>query len=1158
MRLLKKYMGWNSGSGSRRSWGKGKKSPTRERSLQIEALEKRELLDASGYLDADSSSGETVYTFNTSGRLTASFVHQTATYLLKCDFNVGDETYTLYNDLDKNAAENGNNDPYSNNGSTFSIEVKKNTPYSINIKNQTTTVYPIQTQGLYHLEGNIYVEDWTDADFDDMVITMSFESFEDPHTEKPKCEACERQQKAKCIICRDSVDNNDPVSTYPDTSYQEFFRLNRHLLYKMINGVESAPTLLQATLQMSSTTTQDTLTRTVYYAPTAAFTPEDLYTIAMNADTTGFASGRYDWEMTVVSSYADGSSNALNPERYTGAFSIVNLDDSPYGAGWNLTGLSSLRLTNLNSSTNRGVHWERSCGKTVWFDYDGTTFTPEAGESSLSTLVLNQDGTFTLVDNGERFTFDASGKLTYRESLVGGETTTWTYNVDGTAATKTDQANRVTRYTYSVLNGQTLLTKATDFAGRETTYTYDALGRRTSMTEPDPDGTGLLTGRTTSFQYEGSTSQVSQVTDPEGVVTTYTYDHGIVVSKSVNGVLQESLEPFYLSGVVTSGGTLSEPAVLPMKSELEGEYAKTGSQTAEIRTNQQGQVVWQRTASGRETTFAYDEDGRLLREVESVTVAGSTEYAVTQYEYDARGNQTRVTYTDGSTEEWTYDGVFDQVTSYTDALGNRTLYTVDSVTGLTTEERQVVGEADSASNGETDDVVTLYTYNASGLVTSQTDALGCTTVYTYDAHGNMLTETAAYGTALAATTTYTYDSADRVTSVTDALGRVTDYAYDALDRLVQVTYPAAALGAVRQTTQSVYNALGQLAQSIDSYGAVTTYTYNANGQIAQITYPDPDGTGVQQSASVTYTYNAAGDVLTETDSLGRVTRYEYTSGGRLAAIYSESAGETVSLSSTTYDAWGRTATETDAAGVTLAYTYDSMGRVSQIRRVNDDVLLETRTYDAAGQLTASADALGGTTTYGYDALGNVVYTVDAVGAVTRYTYDKLGQVLSVTDALGNVTSYTYDVLGNLKSQTDALGNTVVYTYDGAGQLLTQTDALGNVTSYTYDGLGRNVSVTLSAPAGTPGPLTSTSSSTAYTTSTVNGVTYRHITTTDALNQSTTSTYDNAGRLIATTAADNTTTTYTYDREGQLLTQTDALVTDAGSAERVGSHDGLCL
>ena len=98
----------------------------------------------------------------------------------------------------------------------------------------------------------------------------------------------------------------------------------------------------------------------------------------------------------------------------------------------------------------------------------------------------------------------------------------------------------------------------------------------------------------------------------------------------------------------------------------------------------------------------------------------------------------------------------------------------------------------------------------------------------------------------------------RFTSVTDALGPVTDYAYDALDRLVQVTYPAAALGAVRQTTQSVYNALGQLAQSIDSYGAVTTYTYNANGQVAQITYPDPDGTGTQQSASVTYTYKRVG------------------------------------------------------------------------------------------------------------------------------------------------------------------------------------------------------------------------------------------------------------------------------------------------------------
>lgn len=57
-----------------------------------------------------------------------------------------------------------------------------------------------------------------------------------------------------------------------------------------------------------------------------------------------------------------------------------------------------------------------------------------------------------------------------------------------------------------------------------------------------------------------------------------------------------------------------------------------------------------------------------------------------------------------------------------------TLYTLDPINGNTLEERVVFGVV-----GGNDDLVTSYTYNAQGLVTSMTDPRGIVTEYEYDA-----------------------------------------------------------------------------------------------------------------------------------------------------------------------------------------------------------------------------------------------------------------------------------------------------------------------------------------------------------------------------------------------------------------------------------------
>ena len=1050
---------------------------TAYRSLRMESLEKRELLSAApadnfSVLDADgktTQAGWLVYTVvenETANRNTSIMVNGVQ---LGGDGGVG-STRVPINEGDALPGVNG----------------------SEGTSSQTDTGV-LQT---------IRLEDWTDADYNDLVVEVTFEPFSTGTQDPPACKPC----SDTCAIPSTGATSADPTGNLARPEDSAFVPIRVESRFPtIVQRSASQPQTMTAVLQMGNQT------KTVFY-DTSAFDSSEVFAVGMNLDTSNFASGRYEWTMTLTYDYGD---DVTQTQTFSGFENVVNRSASPYGNGMNVAGLSSLNLTNFNAATERGINWERSCGKQVWFAFDGTDFTPQAGESSNSSLFQNLDGSFTLEDQGETFLFSASGKLLTRTDNLTSAVTNWTYNADGTAATKTDGANRVTTYGYA--NGK--LSTVTDFAGRTTSYSYDSLGRITSVTEPDPDGGGILASPVTTYTYDGASSRIATVTDASGNVTAYTYSEGQVVSKTVNGIVQSTQNPFALSAVIDlseTGYDADHPAVLPQALETTGENTNIAGNTTQYRYDANGNVVWQKTSGGMETFFVYDTNGRLRKETQSVMVNGRAQGRSTEYGYDTHGNLIKIKYSDGSTEQWTYDATFDQMLSYTDQLGNRTLYTLDSVTGLTTAERHVVGQIDSAENGETDDVVTTYTYNTNRKLTSVTDALGVTTSYTYDSRGNLLTESTG-----GAVTTYTYDTADRRTSVTNALSQTTTYTYDNLDRLVSTTYASG------QSSQNIYNNAGQLVQSIDLNGAITSYTYNTSGKVATITSP---------GSNVAYTYDSLGRISTETDSLNRVTTYTYNAGGKLASTTISDGTQSAVISQTTYDAWGRTATQTDAAGVVLAYTYDKFDRVTKITRTNDNVVLETQTYDEAGNLKTVKDSSGALIYYTYDSLGDVTQIKYVDNSTTRYTYDKMGRVLTQTDALGNATSYTYDTWGNLTSTTDALGSTVSYVYNAIGQTVSATDALNNITTYTYDTLGRTTSTTLTSADG----MQSTTQSTAYSTQILDGVKYQIVTTTDALNNVTTSTYDLAGRLVKTTAADNSVTTYTYDTESQLLTTTDAL------------------
>ena len=116
---------------------------------------------------------------------------------------------------------------------------------------------------------------------------------------------------------------------------------------------------------------------------------------------------------------------------------------------------------------------------------------------------------------------------------------------------------------------------------------------------------------------------------------------------------------------------------------------------------------------------------------------------------------------------YTYDPVFNQVTSETDELGRQTLYEIDPLTGNRRKATKVVGAV-----GGSDDVVTSYTYTNKNLIDTETDPNGRVTDYDYNAQDQLVKITVAKGTVDEAVQQFEYDVAGNQKAVIDENGIV--------------------------------------------------------------------------------------------------------------------------------------------------------------------------------------------------------------------------------------------------------------------------------------------------------------------------------------------------------------------------------------------------
>jgi YD repeat-containing protein len=541
-------------------------------------------------------------------------------------------------------------------------------------------------------------------------------------------------------------------------------------------------------------------------------------------------------------------------------------------------------------------------------------------------------------------------------------------------------------------------------AARRTDIAYDTTWNLFPVTETTPAnefGSRLVT----STAWNVRCGKPSSITDPNGAVTTTTYDRFCRIA-NVDNPLGDY-----------EHWTWTQDRVNGWKSHVVAP-APTG-QTAELFTD-----------------TLYDGFARAVKVTKSG--ASAAQPIVVETGWDGRGRKASETlprYEGGAvyTRTFAYDTLdrpilssepdgADTVTTYglsPEALGHLAVTVTDPNGNVAVTHTDGFGRDIRRDRvlSSTQTAITRITRDAMGRVTGIVDPIGATWANTWDSLGR---RTAATDPDLG-TWTYTYDNAGRLKKQTDARGNVVDLTYDNLGRLLSRTVTPS--GGTAEVTRSVW---------------------------------DEVRTGYANLGRLSREASAVARVCHDHDLAGRIVRDRWTlpaDTGTVCELETPPGAESFTLV-TTWDAGGRATTRTwpdgDTTGTTAApMTYDYAGRLRTIPGA-----VTAFAYDAAGHTTSATYTNGVVSTFAYDPwrawLTSVAHARSGTALETAgYEHDAGGRITRLTSSLVNRSwSYTYDRLDRLTKATnlDDANRTRNYWYD----LGSRFTAGGGNGAYTYD------------------------------------------------------------------------------------------------------------
>lgn len=679
---------------------------------------------------------------------------------------------------------------------------------------------------------------------------------------------------------------------------------------------------------------------------------------------------------------------------------------STMGFGWmNSYDMKLYAPDNAVISTSNKLKIKQENGSIVNFQkLDDGTFTTNAATQATLKLINNQY-VFTR-NKAETFVFDIDGRLVqtkdFYTSVINfgytgdkltsatdnkGNSITFVYNAEGYIESASNGLGNSITYAYDA-NGR--LITATSSSGVITNYTYDSNNRLTSQTNP--------LGGTTVNEYNGA-NQVAKQTDPLGNVMTFDYiDNGDTKTTTITYPDTSVVKETYYKG------QLSAKTINP---------STPNERTWKYNYNDANQIISLVNPDGTSMSSLYDDNGNVVQS------------------FDAMGRSTKVSYNE-----------FNKPLTVEDAAGN----------------------------------ITSNTYDAQGNLASTTNALGDTTSYTYNPDGSIASATDAKGNAVGAnpaehTSVFGYNAKGLLTTTTNALGKISVNNYDALGRIVENISPR---GMETGTNQNdfkntiAYNSLNLPESTIDPLGNETSFTYDGMGNVLS----SEDALGNVS----TYTYDVMGNMLTKTNALQQTVSYHYDNMNRVDSI-TDANGK---VSTITYDIFGQVVEtkdvlqrsskqEWDKSGNLIAsidnndarteYSYDILGNLISTKSATGDI--STMSYDVLNRLVSVKDAEGKESKTEYDALSRPVKTIKPDQTFVSSTYNSVGNVVSSTDEAGKVRSWEYDSLGRKTKYIDETQREESYTYDAASNLISKTRADGSIVNYVYD--TRNLLTTVDYP-----------------------------------------------------------------------------------------------
>lgn len=734
----------------------------------------------------------------------------------------------------------------------------------------------------------------------------------------------------------------------------------------------------------------------------------------------------------------DGSTQSEIETSYDNYGNLLSLQEYDFGSGSPGPILRTTAYTYLNSSSYTSLNiMNRVTEKTIADStgtvqyredtaYDGTTISP------CPTGVPQHD------DSGHGCSFTTRGNptslTTYTNAAApsGAEVKNSYYDVFGNVVQAQVDCCQLTTWSFSAT----------------TEYAF-----------PDSKTCGASGGPqlTTSYTHNSYTGKLATETDPNNLVTSYSYDSMLRLT-SVTRPDNSQVTTSYNDSVHTVTNTN------PVDSTHS--YSTTQYEDGLGRTTKTS------VTDAAQNTYAtvqtvYDPVGDQYQLSNPYT--SSPQYWTTR-QYDALRRKTKLVLQDNSQITYSYSTT---TVTATDPAGHQKQNQSDGLGRIT-----VFFDPDPTNNNSLT-LQTAYAYSVLDKAATITQG-SQTRSFIYDGMGRLTSETHPEN----GTTNYQYNPFDKLTQRTDNRGVITTYQWDTVNRLQQISYNVGSTGVPATptvtfaygTTPSQYNN-GLLLSMTDGTGS-TTYSYDNMARKTQEAHVI-NGT----SYPVSYQYNLVGKVTSITYPSNRVVQQGYDAIGRLA---SSASGTTTYFSGAAYNTAFEPAGFNFGNGVTTTYNYSpdrlQLQSASYVNGTNT-LFGESYTYGSSGanngEITATSDSVdsGRNMTYTYDSLDRLS-TANSQGSTNypqwglSFTYDRYGNrtAQNVTAGSGpsnsvavspttnqiTTTGYSYDLNGNMTNDGQ---NTMVY--DAENRAVSAADGSGTAT-YTYDGVGRRITKTFNS------------------------------------------------------------------------------------------------